>query len=148
MSKPQPPIATLPQPLATVAVTGGNGFIAAHIVHQLLQSGRYHVTATVRSTAAQSPLWSFPGAAERLRLVQADLLDADSWNFEGIQTVMHVASPFVVNVKDPQKDLVDPAVQGTLNVLRAAMRDGVSQVILTSSIATLTDQPVRGKVWF
>ncbi len=54
---------------------------------------------------------------------------------------IHTASPYVLDVDDPQTDLVDPAVQGTRNVLEAARRGGVHRVVLTSSMAAITDEP-------
>ena len=65
----------------------------------------------------------------------------------GCDVVIHTASPYVINVKDPQRDLVDPAVKGTLNVLRAAKAAGVRRVVLTSSMAAISDEPVEGKVF-
>ena len=97
-----------------VCITGASGFIAAHIVRELLEQG-YRVRGTVRKTPANYPfLLSLPGAAERLELVQADLLAAGTYDraVEGCDYVMHTASPYEINVKNPQTDLVDPAVNG------------------------------------
>jgi 3-beta hydroxysteroid dehydrogenase/isomerase family len=100
-------------------------------------------------TATHSFLTSLPGAVERLELCPADLLTAGSFDtaVTGCNTVIHTASPFVLDVKDPQHDLVEPAVDSTLNVLRSARSAGVRRVVLTSSIAAVSDEPVEGEVF-
>jgi dihydroflavonol-4-reductase len=129
-----------------VLVTGANGFIASHIVARLLENG-YRVRGTVRSLKKKESyqhLLDLPGAAERLDLVEADLLAPGAYDkaVEGVEQVMHTASPYVLDVKDPQKDLVDPAVQGTRNVLQSCKKVGtVKRVVLTSSMAAITDEP-------
>ncbi|MFV1969854.1 MAG: SDR family oxidoreductase [Acidimicrobiia bacterium] len=128
-----------------VAVTGASGFIGSHVVQVLLDRG-YSVRGTVRdpdNTAKVAPLEELPGADGRLELVTADLMAAEGFAgaFRGCEIVMHIASPYVIDVEDPQRDLVDPALVGTLNVLRAATDAGVRRVVLTSSIAAVTDQP-------
>ena len=132
----------------TVCVTGASGFIAAHLVKQLLEQG-YKVRATVRGTADKYPyLTELEGASERLEFVQADLLQEGAYDqvVQGCDYVMHTASPYIVNVKDSQKELVDPAVNGTLNVLKACQKtDSVKRVVLTSSLAAITDEPRNDK---
>lgn len=129
----------------SVLVTGATGFLGSHLVADLLAAG-HAVRGTVRSLARESSyahLQSLPGA-DRLTLVEADLLDATSITaaVSGITDVMHTASPYVLDVADPQRDLVDPAVDGTLNVLSAAAREpSVRRVVLTSSFAAVTDEP-------
>ena len=131
---------------APVLVTGATGFVASRLVEQLLVRG-YRVRGTVRS--AKKPgdvdrLRQLPGAAERLELVEADLTVPGSFAAPamGCEVVMHAASPYVINVKDPQRDLVNPAVQGTRDVLGAAVQAGsVRRVVLTSSFAAVTDEP-------
>ncbi len=96
--------------------------------------------------ARQGYLSRLPGA-ENLELVKADLLDPESFSdaVAGSEYVFHTASPYVVTVKDPQRDLVDPAVNGTLAVLEAcAATTGVKRVVLTSSMAaTPTNRKAR-----
>ena len=128
-----------------VCVTGASGFIASHIVCDLLARG-YRVRGTVRNPDRKADLAflaSLPGAAERLELVAGDLRDVKGWDsaVAGCESVMHTASPYVISVKDPQRDLVDPAVQGTRHVLDACRSAGVRRVVLTSSMAAITDQP-------
>ena len=133
-----------------VCVTGASGFIAAHIVRELLSEG-YSVRGTVRKSSKNYPfLLGLPGAAERLELVEADLLDEGAYDkaVAGCEAVMHTASPYVINVKNPQTDLVDPAVNGTETVLESCMKSGsVKRVIFTSSIAAITDEPDSMKVF-
>ena len=100
-----------------VLVTGASGFIASRIIEQLLASG-YRVRGTVRSLKKEkelAPLRALPGAAEHLELVEADLLTEGAYDkaAEDCVYVMHTASPYSLEAKDPQKDLVDPAVKGT-----------------------------------
>lgn len=128
-----------------VAVTGASGFIGAEIVRVLLDRG-HTVHGTVRdleSDQKTKPLKDLEGAEYRLQLFEADLLDGDSFDetFDGCDVVMHVASPYVIDVEDAQRDLVDPAVQGTRAVLLAAARCGVRRVVVTSSSAAITDEP-------
>lgn len=130
----------------TVFVSGATGFIASHIVAQLLAAG-HHVRASVRTTKTPdgvAHLRALPGAGTRLDLVEADLLAPRV--FEGLlggcDVVMHTASPYVLDVADPQRDLVDPAVHGTRSMLEACARTpGIGRVVLTSSMAAITDEP-------
>jgi dihydroflavonol-4-reductase len=135
-----------------VCVTGASGFVGSHIVRELLDQG-YRVRGTVRGAADRgkySYLLDLPGAAERLELAEADLLVDGCFDpvFAGCTTVIHTASPYVIDVKDPQADLVDPAVEGTLNVLRASERaESVRRVVYTSSMAAITDESRDDKVF-
>jgi len=138
-----------PSPLH-VLVTGASGFIASHVVRQLLAAG-HRVRGTVRDPgreAAVAHLRALPGADERLALVKADLVEPGAFDAHvaGCDVVMHTASPYVLTVRDPQRDLVDPALRGTRSVLEAcAKATGVRRVVLTSSVAAVTDQP-EGRV--
>lgn len=89
-------------------------------------------------------LTKLPGADERLELAGAQFQEQGA--FDRLATdceyIIHTASPYALDVKDPQRDLVDPAVEGTLNVLRAAAQaPHIKRVILTSSTAAITDEP-------
>jgi dihydroflavonol-4-reductase len=128
-----------------VLVTGAAGFIAAHATERLLSAG-HHVVGTVRNpsdTAKNAHLASMPSAAEHLQLVAADLTAPDPFGAHvDVDAVLHMASPYVINVKDAQRDLVDPAVMGTVSLLRAAANNPrVKRVVLTSSMAAITDEP-------
>ena len=134
-----------------ILVTGATGFVAAEIVKQLLEAG-YLVRGTTRSVAkAQEDgfLTSLPGAPDRLELVEADLLEAGAYDQAviGCEYVMHVASPFVLDVEDPRRDLLDPALNGTLSVFESAEKArGVKRIVLTSSFAAISGKPKDG-VW-
>ncbi|MCC6808150.1 MAG: aldehyde reductase [Deltaproteobacteria bacterium] len=125
-----------------VCVTGASGFIATQLVKALLEGG-YRVRGTVRDPKKADVLRGLDGAKDRLELVAADLLDADSMQkaIAGTHVVMHTASPYVITVKDPQRDLVDPALKGTEHALAACRAAGVKRVVLTSSCAAITDAP-------
>src|SRR5687767_556970 len=129
-----------------ILVTGATGFIASHVVAQLLAKD-HRVRATVRSkkkAKEMALLEALPGARERLEIVEADLVAEGSFDAAcvGVHAVIHTASPYVLDAEDPQRDLVDPAVKGTLNVLRAAKKTAsVKRVVVTSSMAAITDEP-------
>ncbi|KAE8682505.1 Cinnamoyl-CoA reductase 1 [Hibiscus syriacus] len=127
----------------TVCVTGASGYIASCLVKHLLLRG-YTVKASVRDPSdprKTQHLLALEGAEERLKLFKADLLEEGSYDYavEGCEGVFHTASPFYHDVTDPQAELLDPAVKGTLNVLNScANTSSVKRVILTSSIAAVT----------
>ena len=126
-----------------VLVSGASGFVACHVVQQLQQAG-YRVRGTVRSLkneAKVKPIRELcPDAAHPIELVEADLLDADTWPkaVKGCTYVIHTASPFPAANPKHEDELVKPAVEGTLNVLRAAHAAGtVKRVVVTSSMAAV-----------
>jgi dihydroflavonol-4-reductase len=125
----------------TVAVTGATGYIGSHVVRDLLEAG-YVVHGTVRDpndSAKTSHLRELPGANERLRLFAADLLDEGAFDsaFAGCDGLCHVATPARLQAKDPQRDIIDPAIRGTQHVLQAASRAGIQRVVMTSSVAAV-----------
>ncbi|KAK4278709.1 hypothetical protein QN277_016518 [Acacia crassicarpa] len=125
-----------------VCVTGASGFIASWLVKLLLLRG-YIVKATVRNpndSIKVQHLLDLEGAKERLSLIKANLLEEGSFDsaVEGCDGVFHTASPVSFDVKDPQTELIDPAVKGTLNVLKSCAKSPtVKRVVLTSSMATV-----------
>ncbi|GAV66565.1 Epimerase domain-containing protein, partial [Cephalotus follicularis] len=129
-----------------VCVTGGSGCIGSWLVSLLLDRG-YTVHATVKNIKDEREtkhLEALQGAETRLRLFQIDLLDYDSilTAINGCDGVFHLASPCIVDpVNDPQKELLDPAIKGTINVLTAAEKVGVKRVVVTSSISAITPSP-------
>ncbi|CAN6371526.1 unnamed protein product [Urochloa humidicola] len=133
-------------PRGLVCVTGGSGFIGSWLVCRLLDRG-YLVRATVKNIQDEGEtehLKALDGAASRLRLLQMDLLDPASVRaaVEGTSGVFHLASPVTLQIpRDPEKELLEPAVKGTLNVLRAARDSGIGRVVLMSSKAAMVPNP-------
>jgi nucleoside-diphosphate-sugar epimerase len=122
-----------------VLVTGGSGFIAGHCILQLLEQG-YRVRTTVRSVARESAVRDILTDAgmkhgENLSFVAADLLGDTGWPeaAAGVDFVLHVASPVQPGHVDNEDDLIIPAREGALRVLRAARDAGVKRVVLTSA---------------
>jgi nucleoside-diphosphate-sugar epimerase len=129
--------------MSTVLVTGGSGFIGSHCILQLLAAG-YTVRTTVRSLEREADVRAMlkvggaePG--ERLTFYAADLLKDDGWAaaMKGCEYVLHVASPFPARVPDDENEIIRPAVDGTVRVLRAARDGGARRVVLTSSFAAI-----------
>ncbi len=123
-----------------VFITGITGFVASQIAKLLLTKG-YNVKGSVRSLSNKNkilPIQSLPNS-QNLQLIEANLLTADCWGtaIKGSDVVMHVASPFPHDTPKNESDLLRPAVEGTLNVLKACTQNHVKQVILTSSIAAI-----------
>ncbi len=133
-----------------VAVTGASGYIAGHVVKQLIEAG-YSVKGSVRSLADTHKLSHLRQLFPSLELFEADLLKEGSFDeaFQDVHCVMHTASPVILFPKDPQTELIEPALNGTLNVLRAAAKaPSVQRVIFTSSLAAIVPLvPTAGKVY-
>ena len=127
-----------------ILVTGGSGYIASWVVRYLLEDGHY-VRATVRNRNDQKKIAHLQDLGEKhkgkLELFEADLLKEGSFDapMEGCEIVIHTASPFFIKgIKDAQKQLIDPALSGTRNVLGAANRiESVKRIVLTSSVAAI-----------
>jgi nucleoside-diphosphate-sugar epimerase len=129
--------------MSTVLVTGGTGFIGAHCILQLLEAG-HQVRTTVRDLKRESDILAMlkvggiePGS--RLNIFAADLERDSGWDVAatGCDYVLHVASPFPMTVPEHEDDLIIPAREGALRVLRAARDAGVKRVVLTSSFAAI-----------
>nr|AKE81076.1 cinnamoyl CoA reductase [Populus tomentosa] len=127
----------------TICVTGAGGFIASWMVKLLLDKG-YTVRGTARNPAdpKNSHLRELEGAQERLTLCKADLLDYESLKeaIQGCDGVFHTASP----VTDDPEEMVEPAVNGTKNVIIAAAEAKVRRVVFTSSIGAVYMDPNKG----
>ena len=136
--------------MSKVLVTGGSGFIAAHAIVQLLAAG-HEVSASVRNLKREADVREMlkQGGAEpddRLSFFAADLESDAGWPeaVAGCEFVLHVASPFPAGVPNHENDLIAPAREGALRVLRAARGAGVKRVVLTSSFAAVGyGQPPR-----
>jgi nucleoside-diphosphate-sugar epimerase len=138
--------------MSTVLVTGGSGFIGSHSILQLLTAG-HQVRTTVRSLKREGDVRAMlkqggvePGS--RLSFVAADLESDAGWPeaVAGCEYVLHVASPFPANVPKNDDELIVPAREGALRVLRAARNVGVKRVVLTSSFAAIGyGQPLQTK---
>lgn len=129
---------------APVLVTGASGFIAGHVINQLLIKG-YKVKATVRSkeTAAFDHLFKLPNAEKNLQIIEADLTKYTTWDEAfsgGVEYVFHVAAPYILKPENPETTLVMPIVAGTQNILEMCQRtESVKKLIFTSCMSTLTD---------
>jgi nucleoside-diphosphate-sugar epimerase len=129
--------------MSRVLVTGGSGFIASHTLLQLLAAG-HEVRATIRNLAREPELRRLLERAgaervDRLSFVAADLEFDAGWP-EAASTcdyVLHMASPFPAGVPKHPDELITPAREGTLRVLRAARAASVKRVVVTSSFAAV-----------
>ncbi|MBX3428517.1 MAG: aldehyde reductase [Hyphomonadaceae bacterium] len=126
-----------------VLVTGGSGFIGAHCIVQLLQKG-YRVRTTVRSLSREGDVRAMVRqggveAGEALTFAAADLTKDEGWAeaVAGCAYVLHVASPFPPAAPKHEDELIIPARDGALRVLKAARDAGVKRVVLTSSFAAI-----------
>ena len=142
-----------------ILVTGGSGFIAMHCIAKLLGAG-HRVRASVRSLKREAEVRATLKAAsadagDRLSFVAADLTADAGWAeaAAGCDYVLHVASPFPLNVPKHEDDLIVPAREGALRVLRASRDAGVKRVVLTSSFAAIgyghpqLDRPFNEHDW-
>jgi len=129
--------------MSTVLVTGGSGFVGSHCIVQLLAAG-HTVRTTVRHLKREADVRSMiktggatPG--DRLSFFAADLESDAGWPeaLAGCDYVLHVASPIPVAVPKDENELIVPAREGALRVLRAAKAAGVKRVVLTSSFAAI-----------
>jgi len=128
---------------ATVAVTGIGGFVGRHVALALLREG-YPVHGTVRALGRAEEIERSIRAAggtdaARLTFGEADLLEERGWAeaFAEVSYVVHTASPFPARLPANEDDLIGPARDGTLRVLRAAHAAGAKRVVLTSSVAAV-----------
>jgi len=129
--------------MSTVLVTGGSGFIGSFCILQLLSTG-HDVRTTIRSLTREGDVRAMlktggVEAGDRLSFVPADLMRDEGWPkaVAGCDYVLHVASPFPMGVPRDENDLIRPACDGALRVLRASRDAGVKRVVLTSSFAAI-----------
>ncbi len=129
--------------MVRVLVTGGSGFVGSHAILQLLEAG-HEVRTTIRNLKKEPDVRALlktggaePGSA--LSFFAADLEKDDGWAdaAEGCDYVLHIASPFPASVPKNEDELIVPARDGALRVLKAARDAGVKRVVLTSSFAAV-----------
>ncbi|KAI1137598.1 NAD(P)-binding protein [Hypoxylon sp. FL0543] len=143
-------------PKGKVLVTGGSGFIASHIIDVLLDDG-FKVATTARSDEKGRRILesASPAQRERLSYVIVDDVAKDK-AFDSVfekdpafDYVVHTASPYQLNVQDPVRDLLDPAIKGTTGILKSikAYAPAVKRVVLTSSSAAIVNPLNHAKVY-
>lgn len=145
--------------MTEVLVTGGSGYIGSWCTLALLNAG-YAVRTTVRDLSRETQVREMlrRGGAEpgdALRVVRADLSSDDGWAqaVAGVDGVLHVASPTLTQAPRSDDEMVRPAIDGTLRVLRAARGAGVRRVVLTSAIGAIAyghaprDTPFTEQDW-
>ncbi|MEU4236024.1 aldehyde reductase [Actinoplanes sp. NPDC026619] len=145
--------------MTEVLVTGGSGYIGSWCTLALLSAG-HSVRTTVRDLAREPQVRAMlrsggtdPGG--RLRVVRADLRSDEGWRAAaaGCDAVLHVASPTLTRVPRNDDEMVRPAIDGTLRVLRAAGEAGVRRVVMTSAIGAIAyghpprDTPFTERDW-
>ncbi|KAJ4854165.1 3-beta hydroxysteroid dehydrogenase/isomerase family domain-containing protein [Trichoderma breve] len=135
--------------VSTVLVTGGSGFAAAHVIRAFLNKG-YNVKATVRSeTRGEEVLESHAEHSAKLSyVIVPDIAEKGAFNdaLQGVDGVIHVASPMQLGTTDFETQLFRPAVDGTVNLLETIQNSdaNISRVVITSSISSILD-PLQGQ---
>jgi dihydroflavonol-4-reductase len=119
-----------------ILVTGASGFVGSAVVRHLIKAG-HQVRALVRPTSSRTNL-----AELRVEIVEGDLRDVESLirAMTSIRYVFHVAADYRLWARNPQ-DIVQTNVEGTRNLMTAALRAGVERIVYTSSVATLKTRP-------
>ena len=137
-----------PKSSQLILLTGASGFVAAHVLNSLLQHG-FKIRGTVRSEAT----------ADKVRKTHSHLLNGDASRLtfaivpdvaatgafdeavRGVDGVIHTASPFVTQVENNERDLLDPAIKGTTSILQAVQKYApqVTRIVITSSFAAIID---------
>ncbi|XP_049396452.1 anthocyanidin reductase ((2S)-flavan-3-ol-forming) [Solanum stenotomum] len=134
--------------LKSACVIGGTGFMASLLVKLLLEKG-YTVNTTVRDPGNHKKISHLLALHElgKLRIFQADLTDETSFDIpiNGCDIVFHVATPINFASQDAENDMINPAIQGVVNVLKACVKSKtVKSVVLTSSAAAVTISQLSG----
>jgi nucleoside-diphosphate-sugar epimerase len=130
-------------PKAKVLVTGASGFIAKHCIAELLRND-FSVRGTLRdmgrADAVHTGIARAGADASGVEFVAADLLSDNGWQqaMQGCTYVLHVASPFPLQEPRNPEDLIRPAREGALRVLKAATQAGIKRVVMTSSVVAIT----------
>ena len=139
--------------MSRVCVTGAAGFIASHVITDLLEDGHV-VHATVRHLGDDAKRAHLDVLKERysgkLQCFEADLLEAGSLDaaLEGCDALIHTATAVILAAPDPQKQIIDVAVKGTQNVLDSVARTpSVKRIVMTSSIAAVMSYDQQDKTY-
>ncbi|TGN20196.1 SDR family oxidoreductase [Leptospira idonii] len=135
-----------------ILVTGGAGYIASWIIKFLLEDG-FNVRATVRNKSEEKKIAHLTQLSQKhpgkLELYEADLMKQGSFlnAIRDCELILHTASPFFIDgIKNAQKELIEPAVNGTKNVLEAVNESpSVKRVVLTSSVAAVMGDNIDAK---
>lgn len=128
----------------TVLVTGASSYVASHIIYLLLEEG-YNVRGTLRNMSREEHLRRvFADQVKengQLEFVETDLTADDGWNeaAQGCDYVLHLATPVITIPPEDENELIRPAVDGTLRVLRAAAANGVRRTVMTSTTEAMTE---------
>ena len=143
----------------TVLVTGGTGFVGSHIILQLLQQG-FQVRTTLRTISRKNEIIEMMEASgignlSNLSFFETDLLKDKNWNeaVKGCDYVLHVASPIFLRLPKDEDEMVRPAVEGALRVLKAAKEAGVKRVVMTSNFGAVgyshkdSSKPITEESW-
>lgn len=134
----------------TILVTGASGFLASHILLQLLDTG-YTVRGSVRNAAKgdhiRKVLEGHGADTTRLEFIELDLMQDDGWDaaMQGVDYLLHTASPFVTTSPKDAGEIVKPALDGTRRALNAALHSNVKRIVLTSSMAATCHGHPKGR---
>jgi nucleoside-diphosphate-sugar epimerase len=132
-------------PSQTVLITGGSGYLAGWVIAEALNAG-YSVRTTLRSPKREQEVHDtvaqISERVDRLTFATADLTKDEGWAeaAAGCKYVLHVASPFPPEQPKDPDDLIVPAREGTLRVLKAGLDAGAERIVVTSSVAAV-DRP-------
>jgi len=139
--------------MSRVCVTGAAGFIASHVITDLLEDGHV-VHATVRDLGDNTKRAHLDvlreGYSGKLELFEADLLEPGSLDaaLESCDALIHTATAVILAAPDPQKQIIDVAVKGTQNVLDSVARaPSVNRIVMTSSIAAVMSYDQQDKTY-
>jgi len=135
----------------SIVVTGASGFIALHIIRQLLDEG-YFVRGTLRQLSRGDSLkkaLSVQTDVSHLSFVEVDLMEDKGWDaaMEGAEALIHVASPIPSKEPEDEDELIKPARDGALRALKAAQNAGIKRVVLTSSVAAIYNRMKVGEMF-
>jgi nucleoside-diphosphate-sugar epimerase len=128
-----------------VLITGVSGFLGSHVVNVFLKDGGFDVRGTVRDLSNEKKIEplrkAFGKQFENLTLVEADLLNADSIikAIKGADYVVHIASPCPLIIPKDEMELIKPAVEGTLAVMKGCHLHKVKRVVITSSMSAIKE---------